>query len=76
MGVRAALAVALVSETKAHAFFAAALPELADLEVRRLFEELRDEELAHQELVRRELARLPPESGVDPEAFVDEPVAQ
>jgi len=76
MSARAALNVALRSETKAHAFFVAAIPEIAEPEVRRLFEELRDEEIEHQELVRREIAKLPPDSGVDPEAFGDEPVAQ
>lgn len=73
---RQALEAALRAETKAHAFFVAALPQVADTDVRALFEELRDEELQHQDLVRRELARLPPDLEIDGLAFEDDPVAQ
>jgi rubrerythrin len=66
---------ALGSELKAHAFFVEALPHVNDPDVRTLFEELREEEVLHQQLVRRELEKLPPDPDVDPEAFVDEPVA-
>jgi rubrerythrin len=61
---------------KAHDFFVAALPALKDAEVRALFEELRGEEIEHQELVKKELAKLPPDSGLSDEDFVDEPTAQ
>ncbi|GLH71581.1 hypothetical protein GETHLI_00830 [Geothrix limicola] len=76
MSPRQAMEAALLSEMKAHAFFAAALPGIKDDEVRALFEELRDEELAHQKLVRAELAKLPKDSGLSDDDFVDEPAAQ
>ena len=53
-----------------------ALPALKDADVRALFEELRDEEVEHQDLVKKELAKLPPDSGLSDEDFVDEPAAQ
>jgi erythrin-vacuolar iron transport family protein len=74
MSPRQAMQVALESEIKAHEFFMGALEHITEGEVRRLFEELRDEEKVHQDLVRKEMAKLPPDSGVDPEAFVDGPV--
>jgi rubrerythrin len=73
MTPRAALEVALRCEEKAHAFFVAALPGLANAEVRSLFEELREEEVHHQQLVQKEIAKLP-EDGIDGEPFVDDPV--
>ncbi len=76
MSARQAMAVALQCEIKAHDFFAAALPHIQNPEVRALFEELRDEELLHQEMVRKQIEKLPPDPGIDPEAFVDEPTAQ
>lgn len=75
MTPRQALEVALESETKAHDFFAAAAPHVANAEVKALFEELRREEIEHQRLVRVELEKLPPDSSLDPEALVDEPPA-
>ena len=76
MSPRQAMKAALASEIKAHAFFVSALPALKDAEVRALFEELRDEEVQHQTLVKAELAKLPPDSGLSDEDFVDEPAAQ
>jgi erythrin-vacuolar iron transport family protein len=76
MSPRQAMEAALASEVKAHDFFVDALPALADAQVRTLFEELRDEEVEHQALVRAELAKLPPDSGLSDEFFVDEPAAQ
>ncbi len=76
MSPRKAMQAALASEVKAHDFFVLALPSLKDIEVRALFEELRDEEVEHQELVKAELAKLPPDSGLSDEDFVDEPAAQ
>jgi rubrerythrin len=70
MSPRAAMLAALESETMAH------LPALRDAEVRALFEELRDEEVEHQDLVRLELDKLPRDSGLSDEDFVDEPAAQ
>ena len=71
-----AMAAALRSEQKAHAFFVAALPRLKDPEVKALFEELRDEEVEHQALVKKEMDRLGPDSGPHPADFTDGPVAQ
>lgn len=76
MSPRQAMKAALASEVKAHAFFVAALPALKDAKVRALFEELRDEEVQHQALVKAELAKLPPDSGLSDDDFVDEPTAQ
>jgi rubrerythrin len=76
MSARQAMEVALASETKAHAYFVSALPHVRDAEVRRLFEELREEEVLHQSLVREAMRALP--AGKEPDAgdHEDEPVAQ
>jgi rubrerythrin len=74
MSARQAMGVALRAETKAQEFFVKALPHITDDEVRRLFEELRDEEVVHQTLVREALRNLPPEPEPDPEDYEDEPV--
>lgn len=76
MSPRQALMTALQCEEKAHAFFVAALPRIQDPDVRALFEELRDEEIEHQNLVKEQMAKLPPDPGVDPADWADEPVAQ
>jgi len=76
MTVRAALAAALRSEEKAHAFFVSALPAIGDAEVRALFEELREEEIEHQGLVRSELDKAPADPELPHEAWEDEPTAQ
>jgi rubrerythrin len=76
MTLREALAVALESEIKAYDFFCEALKLPVAEPVRELFEELKQEEILHQELVNMELSRLPPDSGIAPEDFADEPVAQ
>lgn len=73
---RQALGVALESEVKAHGYFAEAMKHVADSDVKRLFAELLEEEIHHQELVKTELAKLPPDPDIEPEDFVDEPVAQ
>ena len=70
-----ALISALRSEVKAHGFFVAAIPQLKDQDVRKLFEELRDEEVVHTDLVRTELAKLPPGPEPNAEDYADEPVA-
>jgi erythrin-vacuolar iron transport family protein len=75
MSPRQALSVALDSEIKAHDYFDQALGHVSDPEVKALFQELRAEEVEHQDLVRRELDKLPPDDGLDPEDFVDEPPA-
>jgi rubrerythrin len=77
MSAREAMETALRSETKAHGFFVAAIPHLADPEVKKLFQDLRDEELAHQALVRAAMRNLSPEGPrVDPADYEDEPVGQ
>ena len=76
MSARQAMRVALASETKAHEFFVRAIPHLADPEVSRLFQELRDEEVLHQSLVREAMRSLPEEEDPDPGDYEDEPVAQ
>jgi len=76
MSLRQAMETALRSEVKAHAFFVAVLPQIAEPEVKALFEELRDEEIQHQDLVKQELAKLPPGPEVNPDDYTDEPVAQ
>jgi erythrin-vacuolar iron transport family protein len=76
MSARQAMEVALVSETKAHEFFVRAIPHLADPEVKRLFQELRDEEVLHKALVREAMRSLPPSDEPDAGDYEDEPVAQ
>jgi len=76
MSARQAMEVALECEIKAHDFFDHALPHIKNPEVQTLFQELRAEELLHQQLVRREIDKLPPDSGIDPDAFADEPTPQ
>ena len=76
MSARKAMEAALASEVKAQAFFEAALPALKDPTVRALFTELRDEELKHQALVLEEIAKLPKDSGLSDEDFVDAPAPQ
>jgi len=76
MSPRQAMQAALACEVKAHAFFEAAMPSLKDAEVLALFLELSGEEVEHQALVKAELAKLPPDSGLSDEDFVDEPAAQ
>jgi rubrerythrin len=76
MSARQAMEVALRSEVKAHEFFVNAIPYIADPEVKRLFQELRDEEVLHQSLVREAMRNLPPAEEGDPGDYEDEPVAQ
>jgi erythrin-vacuolar iron transport family protein len=76
MTQRQALNVAMRAEKKAYEFFVAALPRIADEDVKALFQELRDEEIEHQELVQKELAKAPPDPDLPSDDFADEPVAQ
>jgi rubrerythrin len=75
MSARQAMLVALRSETKAYEFFVGALPHVADAEVKRLFQELRDEELIHQSLVLEVMRGLPESDEPDGADYEDEPVA-
>lgn len=76
MTPRKALEVALEAEIKAHAYFTAAIPSLSDPEVKALFIELQGDEVHHRELVQAEIDKLPPDSLIDVEDLVDEPVGQ
>lgn len=69
MSPRHALEVAMESEVKAYEFFDQALPGIKDLEVRKLFEELRNEETEHQELLKEQMPKYPDtmEADLDPE---------
>jgi rubrerythrin len=69
MSTRHAMDVAMDSEVKAYEFFDRALPGVQDPEVRKLFEELRDEEAEHQQLLRAEMVKHPDtlDPDVDPE---------
>ena len=76
MSARQAMNVALASEMKAHEFFVQAIPHIGDPEVKRLFQELREEEVLHQTLVREAMRSLPAGPEPDPSDYEDEPVAQ
>ena len=65
MSPRQAMQLALESEIKAHEFFRDAAKKVSDAGVKKLFEELRDEELRHQEMVRKRLELLPKDEGPD-----------
>ena len=69
MSPRHALNVAMESEIKAYEFFDKALPSIKDSSVRKLFEELRDEETEHQDLLKQQMAKYPDtlEPDVDPD---------
>ena len=70
-----ALRAAMASEVKAHDFFAEAVDQVTDPEVRALFLELKLEEEDHQRWVQQELDRLPARPRKD-FVVIDEPVAQ
>jgi erythrin-vacuolar iron transport family protein len=69
MSVRHALEIAMESEIKAYNFYAQALPGIQDASVRKLIEELRDEEVEHQRLLNEQKAKYPDtmEPDLDPE---------
>ena len=69
MSPRHAMNVAMESEIKAYEFYAKALPGIKDNSVRKLFEELRDEEVEHQNLLKEQMAKQPDtlEPDVDPD---------
>lgn len=59
MSPRHAMEVAMESEIKAYEFFDKALPGIKDSSVRKLFEELRDEEVEHQNLLKEQMKKYP-----------------
>jgi rubrerythrin len=76
MTPREALQAAFRAEKKAYTYFVKALPQVKDPGVRKLFEELRGEEVQHQQLVLAELEKTPPDPALKADDFADEPVAQ
>jgi len=76
MSRREALQVALDCERKAQSFFTEAVRHVKDPEVKRLFDELREEEVVHERLVASELSKLPPDPEVTADDYADDPVAQ
>ena len=69
MSPRHALEVAMASEVKAYEFFDQSLAGIRDHEVRKLFQELRDEEAEHQRLLKELRAKYPEtmEPDLDPD---------
>lgn len=69
MSPRHAMNVAMESEIKAYEFYDKALPGIKDSSVRKLFEELRDEEVEHQNLLKEQMVKHPDtlEPDVDPD---------
>ena len=76
MSLQDSLDVALAAETKAFEFFDGALPEIEDPKVRELFTELRQEEVEHMQMVSEQMKKAAVGDDLDPDDFVDEPVAQ
>jgi len=72
MSARQAMEVALLSEEKAHDFFAGALKHVKDAKVKKLFTELKAEELKHRRLLQARLTKLPKGPDVE-ESEADEP---
>jgi rubrerythrin len=75
MTVHRALEVALESEERAYRFYDGALGQVADEDLRALFEDLRAQELRHQRLIEEFRSRLPDPDDSDPNDYVDEPRA-
>ena len=65
--------VALAAEKKAYDFYDQALRHVTQPEVRKLFEELREEEAEHVAMVEKIIARLPPSAAEDLEDEDDYP---
>ena len=72
MSAREAMQVAIASEEKARDFFEDAARRVDDVDVRRLFEELRREEVQHRAWLTERIERLPPGPDLE-EDEADEP---
>jgi rubrerythrin len=72
MSAREAMQVAIASEEKARDFFEDAARRVDDVDVRRLFEELRREEVQHRAWLAERIERLPPGPDLE-EDEADEP---
>jgi rubrerythrin len=73
MSVLSAYQVALASEEKAYAFYDQALRNIDQPEVKKLFEELREEEAEHVQMVKDIMAKLPPSASEELEDLDDYP---
>ncbi|HET9598325.1 MAG TPA: ferritin family protein [Anaeromyxobacteraceae bacterium] len=58
ISAREALEIALKAEIRAFEFYSKAIPHVKNPEVRKFFEELRDEEVEHQRMLRDKIAQL------------------
>ncbi len=67
-----AFEIGLAAEKKAYDFYDMALPGITDPEVRKLFTELRDEEVEHVEMLQQAMAKLPPSASVEDDVDRDE----
>jgi rubrerythrin len=67
-----AFEVGLAAEHRAYDFYDMALPGITDPEVRKLFTELRDEEMEHVEMLKEAMAKLPPSASEKIEYDLDE----
>jgi rubrerythrin len=65
--------VALMSEKKAYAFYDQALRWVTEPDVKKLFEELREEEAEHVRMISDIMAKLPPSAATDLEDLDDDP---
>jgi erythrin-vacuolar iron transport family protein len=72
MSARQALEVALESEEKAFDFYAGALKQVKDAKVKKLFADLKAEEVVHKRLIKARLVKLPTGPDVE-ESEADEP---
>ncbi|MBI5070494.1 MAG: ferritin family protein [Deltaproteobacteria bacterium] len=72
MSARQAMEVALDSEEKAFDFFAGALKHVKDPKVKKLFTELKAEELKHKKMLQARIKKLPRGPDVE-ESEADEP---
>jgi rubrerythrin len=72
MSTLQAFELGLSAEQKAYDFYDEALPGITDPEVKKLFTELRDEELEHVEMLRKQMAKLPARASIETENDPDD----
>lgn len=76
MSIGQALTTAFRSEVKAWEFYDGAMQHVDDADLRGMLEELRDQEAWHQKLIKEWIDRHGDEPDLDPDDFVDPPIAQ
>lgn len=76
MSVGQALKIAYKSEIKAYEFYDGAMQHVEDSDLRSMLGELRDQEAWHQKLIKDWIERHGDQPDIDPDDFVDPPVAQ